>query len=104
MFIVLYLTVRSFASAALIMGTLPFALVGGFWLLFLLGYNLSIASAIGFIPLAGAAAEFGVIMLIFLHHAIAKRRTDNQFQPLPDRAHSSEEAALRSGRPKPMAA
>ena len=52
------------------MGTLPFALVGGLWLLFLLGYNLSIASAIGFIALAGVAAEFGVIMLIYLDHAV----------------------------------
>jgi len=101
-FILLYLTFRSFASAALIMGTLPFALVGGFWLLFLLGYNLSIASAIGFIALAGVAAEFGVIMLIYLDHAIAKRRTADQFHTLNDLIEAIEEGAVLRVRPKAM--
>jgi len=101
-FILLYLTFRSFASAALIMGTLPFALVGGFWLLFLLGYNLSIASAIGFIALAGVAAEFGVIMLIYLDHAIAKRRAADQFHSLADLIEAIEEGAVLRVRPKAM--
>jgi Cu(I)/Ag(I) efflux system membrane protein CusA/SilA len=101
-FILLYLTFRSFASAALIMGTLPFALVGGFWLLFLLGYNLSIASAIGFIALAGVAAEFGVIMLIYLDHAIAKRRTAGQFHTVTDLIEAIEEGAVLRVRPKAM--
>jgi Cu(I)/Ag(I) efflux system membrane protein CusA/SilA len=101
-FILLYLTFRSFASAALIMGTLPFALVGGFWLLFLLGYNLSIASAIGFIALAGVAAEFGVIMLIYLDHAIAKRRSANQFHTVTDLIEAIEEGAVLRVRPKAM--
>jgi Cu(I)/Ag(I) efflux system membrane protein CusA/SilA len=101
-FILLYLTFRSFASAALIMGTLPFALVGGFWLLFLLGYNLSIASAIGFIALAGVAAEFGVIMLIYLDHAIAKRRKADQFHSLTDLIEAIEEGAVLRVRPKAM--
>jgi Cu(I)/Ag(I) efflux system membrane protein CusA/SilA len=101
-FILLYLTFRSLASAALIMGTLPFALVGGFWLLYLLGYNLSIASAIGFIALAGVAAEFGVIMLIYLDHAIAKRRTANQFHTVTDLIEAIEEGAVLRVRPKAM--
>ena len=101
-FILLYLTFRSFASAALIMGTLPFALVGGLWLLFLLGYNLSIASAIGFIALAGVAAEFGVIMLIYLDHAIAKRRAADQFHSLTDLIEAIEEGAVLRVRPKAM--
>jgi len=101
-FILLYLTFRSFASAALIMGTLPFALVGGFWLLFLLGYNLSIASAIGFIALAGVAAEFGVIMLTYLDHAIAKRRSANQFHTVTDLIEAIEEGAVLRVRPKAM--
>jgi Cu(I)/Ag(I) efflux system membrane protein CusA/SilA len=101
-FVLLYLTFRSFASAALIMGTLPFALVGGFWLLFLLGYNLSIASAIGFIALAGVAAEFGVIMLIYLDHAIAKRRAEDQFHTLADLIDAIEEGAVLRVRPKAM--
>ena len=55
------------------MATLPFAVSGGFWLMWLLGYNLSVASAIGFIALAGVSAEFGVVMLLFLKQAIEKR-------------------------------
>ena len=101
-FVLLYLTFRSFGSAALIMGTLPFALVGGLWLLFLLGYNLSIASAIGFIALAGVAAEFGVIMLIYLDHAIEKRRQANQFHTLQDLIAAIEEGAVLRVRPKAM--
>jgi copper/silver efflux system protein len=101
-FVLLYLTFRNFGSAALIMGTLPFALVGGLWLLFLLGYNLSIASAIGFIALAGVAAEFGVIMLIYLDHAIEKRRQANQFHTLQDLIAAIEEGAVLRVRPKAM--
>lgn len=101
-FVLLFLTFKNFGSAALIMGTLPFALVGGLWLLFLLGYNLSIASAIGFIALAGVAAEFGVIMLIYLDHAIDKRRRANQFNALQDLIDAIEEGAVLRVRPKAM--
>jgi Cu(I)/Ag(I) efflux system membrane protein CusA/SilA len=80
----------------------PFALVGGFWLLFVLGYNLSIASAIGLIALAGVAAEFGVIMLIYLDHAIDKRRTANQFHTVQDLIEAIEEGAVLRVRPKAM--
>jgi copper/silver efflux system protein len=68
-FVLLYLTFKRFDEALLIMATLPFALIGGFWLMYLLGYSMSIASAVGFIALAGVAAEFGVIMLLYLKHA-----------------------------------
>jgi copper/silver efflux system protein len=68
-FVLLYLTFQRFDEALLIMAALPFSLVGGFWLLYLLGYNLSVAGAIGFIALAGVAAEFGVIMLLYLKQA-----------------------------------
>jgi Cu(I)/Ag(I) efflux system membrane protein CusA/SilA len=101
-FVLLYLTFRSFGEAALIMGTLPFALVGGLWLLFLLGYNLSIASAIGFIALAGVSAEFGVIMLIYLDHAIKKKRDANQFTVEQDLIEAIEEGAVLRVRPKAM--
>jgi Cu(I)/Ag(I) efflux system membrane protein CusA/SilA len=101
-FVLLYLTFRSFASAALIMGTLPFALIGGLWLLFLLRYNLSIASAIGFIALAGVASEFGVIMLLYLDHAINKRRRANQFTSVRDLIEAIEEGAVLRVRPKAM--
>jgi copper/silver efflux system protein len=101
-FVLLYLAFRNFASAALIMGTLPFALVGGLWLLFILGYNLSIASAIGFIALAGVSAEFGIVMLIYLDHAIAKRRAANQFTTERDLIEAIEEGAVLRVRPKAM--
>ena len=68
-FVLLYLTFKRFDEAFLILATLPFALAGGIWLLWLLGHNLSVASAVGFIALAGVAAEFGVIMLLYLKHA-----------------------------------
>ena len=71
--VLLYLTFRRWDEALLIMATLPFALTGGLWLLYLLGYNQSVASAVGFIALAGVAAEFGVVMLIYLKHALAAR-------------------------------
>src|SRR5947208_12574264 len=72
-FVLLYLTFRRFDEALLIMATLPFALVGGFWLIYLLGYNMSIASAVGFIALGGVAAEIGVVMLLYVNEAIARR-------------------------------
>jgi Cu(I)/Ag(I) efflux system membrane protein CusA/SilA len=72
-FLLLYLTFRRLDEAALIMATLPFALTGGVWLLWLLGYNQSVATGVGFIALAGVAAEFGVVMLIYLKHALAER-------------------------------
>ena len=68
-FVLLYLTFRRVDEAALIMATLPFALAGGIWLLWLLGYHLSVASGVGFIALAGVSAEFGVIMLLYLKQA-----------------------------------
>jgi Cu(I)/Ag(I) efflux system membrane protein CusA/SilA len=73
-FVLLYLTFRRFADALLIMATLPFALVGGFWLMYLLGYNMSVAAAVGFIALGGVAAEIGVVMLVYLNQAVATRR------------------------------
>ena len=72
-FVLLYLSFRRIDEAALIMGTMPFALTGGIWFLYLKGYNLSVATAVGFIALAGVAAEFGVIMLLYLKHAVAAR-------------------------------
>src|SRR5947207_2543516 len=73
--VLLYLTFRRFGDALLIMATLPFALVGGFWLLWLLGYHMSIAVAVGFIALGGVAAEIGVVMLVYINQAIAARTT-----------------------------
>ncbi|MFZ6759988.1 efflux RND transporter permease subunit [Undibacterium sp. Ji50W] len=68
-FVLLYMTFKRVDEAALIMATLPFAMAGGIWLLWVLGHNLSVASGVGFIALAGVSAEFGVIMLLYLKHA-----------------------------------
>ncbi|MBB2487465.1 efflux RND transporter permease subunit [Mitsuaria sp. WAJ17] len=72
-FVLLYLTFKRLDEAALIMATMPFALTGGIWFLYLMGFNLSIATGVGFIALAGVAAEFGVVMLIYLRHALEER-------------------------------
>jgi Cu(I)/Ag(I) efflux system membrane protein CusA/SilA len=72
-FLLLYLTFGRFDEAALIMATLPFALTGAIWILYLLSYNLSVAAGVGMIALAGVSAEFGVVMLIYLKHALAAR-------------------------------
>ena len=71
--VLLYLTFRRMDEAVLILATLPFALAGGVWLLWLLGHEVSVASGVGFIALAGVAAEFGVVMLIYLKHAWEER-------------------------------
>ncbi|MBL6751758.1 MAG: efflux RND transporter permease subunit [Nevskia sp.] len=72
-FVLLFLIFRNLADAALIMATLPFALIGGLWFMYLLGHRLSIASAVGFIALAGVAAEIGVVMLVYLDQAVRRR-------------------------------
>jgi len=73
-FVLLYFTFRRIDEALVIMATLPFALIGGFWYVYLLGHDVSIATAVGFIALAGVAAETGVVMLIYLDHALTERR------------------------------
>ena len=71
--LLLFLNFGRFAEVAMIMGTLPLALVGGFWLLFVLGYDLSVAVGVGFIALAGVAVEIGVVMLVYLDQAIRRQ-------------------------------
>jgi len=73
-FVLLYLAFRRADEALLIMVAVPFALIGGFWLLWLLGYNMSIAVGVGFIALAGVAAEFGVVMLLYLKQALERKQ------------------------------
>ncbi|WP_137807358.1 MULTISPECIES: efflux RND transporter permease subunit [unclassified Pseudomonas] len=100
-FVLLYLTLARFDEALLIMATLPFALTGGAWFLYLLGYNLSVATGVGFIALAGVSAEFGVIMLIYLKNAWAEREElgDNTERGLID---AVREGAVQRVRPKAM--
>jgi len=73
--LLLFLNFRRFAEVAIIIGTLPMALVGGLWLLYLLGYDLSVAVGVGFIALAGVAVEIGVVMLVYLNQAIREHMT-----------------------------
>ncbi len=77
-FVLLYFIFKRFDEAGLIMVTLPFALTGGLWFLYLMGYNLSVATGVGFIALAGVSAEFGVIMLLYLKNAWDARREAGQ--------------------------
>jgi len=75
-FALLYLNFRNMTEALMVMGALPLALVGGAWLIYLLDYNLSVAVGVGFIALAGVAAEFGVVMLVYLDQSVRQRQPD----------------------------
>jgi Cu(I)/Ag(I) efflux system membrane protein CusA/SilA len=98
-FVLLYLTFRNAGEALLIMATLPLALVGGFWYLHALGHNLSIAGAVGFLALAGLAAEFGVVMLLYLKHALERRGPGLTPAQLLE---ALDEGAVQRVRPKAM--
>jgi Cu(I)/Ag(I) efflux system membrane protein CusA/SilA len=98
-FVLLYLTFGRFDEAALIMATLPFALTGGIWTLYWLGFHQSVATGVGFIALAGVSAEFGVVMLIYLKEALKDRGPD----PSADQVEAAvREGALQRVRPKAM--
>lgn len=101
-FLLLWLTFKRVTDVLIIMGTLPFALIGGVWLLWLLEYNLSVAGAVGFIALSGVAAEFGVIMILYLNHALDKYQSRD-----PDGGNAVLMRAIHEGavlrvRPKVM--
>ncbi|MCU6435259.1 efflux RND transporter permease subunit [Undibacterium sp. Jales W-56] len=100
-FVLLYLTFTRVDEAALIMATLPFALAGGIWLLWALGHNLSVASGVGFIALAGVSAEFGVIMLLYLKHAWEARQAKGAPSEA-DLLDAIREGAVLRVRPKAM--
>ncbi|WP_454121804.1 efflux RND transporter permease subunit [Kosakonia sp. Marseille-Q7440] len=101
-FLLLFITFKRVSDVLLIMGTLPFALIGGVWLLWLLGYNLSVAGAVGFIALAGVAAEFGVIMVLYLNHALEKYRISESDEPNKRLLLAIHEGAVLRVRPKVM--
>ena len=105
-FVLLYLNFRRLTETLIVMLSVPFALVGGIWLMWALGYNFSVAVAVGFIALAGVAAETGVIMLIYLDHALEARRTQRAaagqaLQP-GDLYAAVMEGAVERVRPKMM--
>jgi copper/silver efflux system protein len=100
-FVLLYMIFQRLDEALLIMASVPFALAGGFWLLWVLGHNLSVASAVGFIALAGVAAEFGVIMLLYLKHAWDMRIGQGRMT-VEDLTNAIREGAVLRVRPKAM--
>ena len=101
-FVLLYFTFRRIDEALVIMATLPFALIGGFWYVYLLGHDVSIATAVGFIALAGVAAEFGVVMLIYLKHAWEERLAAGRPATLETLDEAIREGAVLRVRPKAM--
>jgi len=105
-FLLLYLNFRRLTETLIVMLSLPFALVGGFWLLWWLGFNLSVAVAVGFIALAGVAAETGVVMLIYLDHALDEIKAECAAQQRPFTRSDLNAAIMRGAvdrvRPKMM--
>ncbi len=101
-FLLLYLHFRNVPEAAIVMASLPFALVGGVWLLFLLDYNLSVAVTVGFIALAGLAAETGVVMLVYLDETFERRKINGHMRTTGDLHASIIEGAAERVRPKLM--
>lgn len=101
-FVLLYLLFRSSSDAALVMAAVPFSLIGGFWLVWALGHSISVATAVGFIALAGVAAEFGVVMLVYLKNALARRLKAGE--PMNDETllAAIREGAVLRVRPKAM--
>ena len=105
-FVLLYINFRRLTETLIVMLSVPFALVGGIWLMWWLGYNMSVAVAVGFIALAGVAAETGVVMLIYLDQAWAKikddRRSDGQVPTVADLYEAVMAGAVGRVRPKIM--
>jgi Cu(I)/Ag(I) efflux system membrane protein CusA/SilA len=101
-FLLLYFNFRSVGETLIVMLSLPFALVGGIWFIWALGYDWSVAVAIGFIALAGVAAETGVVMLIYLDHAWKARIGSGRIPGLRDLYDAIMEGAVERVRPKMM--
>jgi len=98
-FLLLYLNFRSVGESLIVMLALPFSLVGGIWFLWILGYNTSVAVWVGFIALAGVAAETGVVMVIYLDEAFHRRGLDGRMRTATDVAEAVAEGALERLRP-----
>jgi Cu(I)/Ag(I) efflux system membrane protein CusA/SilA len=97
-FTLLFISFNTVSEALMVILTIPFALVGGLWMVYLLGYNFSIAVAVGFIAIAGIAAEFGVVMIIYLRQAIKENKPKNSLELMSAVVYG---AAMRV-RPKAM--
>jgi Cu(I)/Ag(I) efflux system membrane protein CusA/SilA len=98
-FLLLYLNFRRLSDTLIVMATLPFGLVGGVWLLWALGYDLSVAVGVGFIALAGVSAELGVVLLIFLEEAVERFRSEGRLRTKADVLTAVREGAGLRVRP-----
>ena len=103
-FLLLFLAFRRVRQPAIILLTLPFALVGGVWLIYFLGHDISVATAVGFIALAGLAAEFGVIMLVYLDRAVEERVEEGRLSRVEHLDEALVDGAALRVRPKAMTA
>jgi len=101
-FLLLYFNFKSFTESLIVMFSIPFALVGGIWFIYLLGYNMSVAVGVGFIALTGVAAETGVIMLLFLDEAYEERAMHGKMNSLADLREAVMHGAVERVRPKMM--
>jgi Cu(I)/Ag(I) efflux system membrane protein CusA/SilA len=101
-FVLLFMNFKNIAESLVVMLSLPFSLVGGIWLMYLLGYHFSVAVAVGFIALAGVAAETGVVMLIYLDHAYKKWRDRGEMRTHGHLTAAIMEGAVERVRPKMM--
>jgi Cu(I)/Ag(I) efflux system membrane protein CusA/SilA len=105
-FLLLYANFRRLTETLIVMLSVPFALTGGFWLMYWMGFNMSVAVAVGFIALAGVAAETGVVMLIYLDNALTEMTVQRQAEGRPlaagDLYHAIIEGAVERVRPKMM--
>ena len=101
-FVLIYMNTRSAVKTAIVLLAVPFSLVGAFWLLYLLGYNMSVAVWVGLIALAGLDAETGVVMLLYLDHAWDKFRAAGRMNSMSDLHAAVTEGAVQRIRPKIM--
>jgi Cu(I)/Ag(I) efflux system membrane protein CusA/SilA len=100
--VLLYFNTQNLVKVAIVLLAVPFSLIGAFWLIYLLGYNLSVAVWVGIIALAGVDAETGVVMLLYLDQAFAKSQAAGRMNSLQDLHEAVEEGAVKRIRPKMM--
>ena len=101
-FILLFIHFNNIIEVVIVMASLPFALLGRFWLIYLLGYNMSVAVGVGFIALAGLATETGIVMLVYLDEVFKRKKKENQMNTGSDLHAAIVEGAVDRVRPKIM--
>ena len=99
LFILLFIHFNNIIEVVIVMASLPFALLGGFWLIYLLGYNMSVAVGVGFIALAGLSTETGIVMLVYLDEVFKRKKEENRMKTAADLNASIVEGAVERVRP-----